>query len=314
MTTTGPPAPFGATNCPLITPFDDAGTDTDGGEGEGGIDTEALAGLVDALVERGLDGLVPCGTTGEFASLSPEEYRLVVETTVDAADGRVPIIAGAAATRIEETLARLETAADAGADAGLVTLPYFHGANAPAGDERFLRAVAADTPLPIYCYNIPACVDREIPPETLERLAAEASISGMKDSSGDFEYFLRVDHRTPEEFACFQGYDSFFVPGLATGSAGGINALTNAIPESFVAAADAAGAGEIERAREIQTAEITPLFEHCITHGFAPAAKVAAAARGFLGETTVRPPLVDLDADARAGIEETVASIATNYE
>lgn len=309
---TTPTDPFGATNCPLITPFADGGDSAEASDD--GVDTDALTSLVDALVERGLSGVVPCGTTGEFASLSDAEYRTVVETTVDAADGRIPVMAGASATRVEETLARLDTAADVGADAGLVTLPYFHGANDPAGDERFLRAIAADTPIPIYLYNIPACVGREIAPAVVETVADEDRVVGLKDSSGDFEYFLGVDRHTPDDFACFQGYDSYFVPGLFAGSSGGINALTNAIPESFVSAVAAYEGGEYDRAREIHATEIAPLFGHCVTHGFAPAAKVAAAARGFVPDTAVRPPLVELGPDARADIEDAVASVATNYE
>jgi 4-hydroxy-tetrahydrodipicolinate synthase len=309
---TNPTTEFGATNCPLITPFEDTGENGD--RRENGIDTDALARLVEALLDRGLDGLVPCGTTGEFASLTDSEYRTVIETTADAASDRAPVMAGAATTTVETTLDRLEVAAENGADAGLVTLPYFHGANAPEGETRFFRAIAAETPLPIYLYNIPSCVGREIPLETVAAVAEEEAIVGCKDSSGDFEYFLGVDRHTPAEFDLFQGYDSYFVPGFAAGSAGGINALTNAIPESFVAASEAVRAEKYERAREIQAAEIAPLFELCLTHGFAPASKVAAAARGFLADTTVRPPLVDLDAEAREEIEASVRSVATNYE
>jgi 4-hydroxy-tetrahydrodipicolinate synthase len=316
---TDPTAAFGATNCPLITPFEDSTANGEGSGGERGgeregIDTDALASLVEVLIDRGLDGLVPCGTTGEFASLTEKEYRTVIETTAGAAGDRAPVMAGAATTTVETTLDRLEAAAESGADAGLVTLPYFHGANVPEGEARFFRAIAAETPLPVYLYNIPGCVGREVPLETVAAVAEEESIVGCKDSSGDFEYFLEVDRHTPTEFALYQGYDSYFVPGLAAGSAGGINALANAIPESFVAASEAVRAEKYERAREIQTTEIAPLFELCLAHGFAPASKAAAAARGFLPDTAVRPPLMDLDRETRAEIDETVASVATNYE
>jgi 4-hydroxy-tetrahydrodipicolinate synthase len=303
---------FGPTNCPLITPFEDTTAGREANDTDG-IDTDALAALVEALLDRGLDGLVPCGTTGEFASLADSEYRTVVETTVDAASGRAPVMAGAAATTADRTLARLATAAEAGADAGLVTLPYFHGANVPAGEERFLRAVAADSPLPIYLYNIPGCVGRELPPEVIAAVAEAEAVRGCKDSSGDFEYFLQVDRHTPDGFAFFQGYDSYFVPGLAADSAGGINALTNAVPESFVAATEAIRAGEYDRARGIQATEIAPLFELCLAHGFAPASKVAAAARGFAPRSAVRPPLVAIDPEARTDIEEAVDAVVRNY-
>jgi 4-hydroxy-tetrahydrodipicolinate synthase len=294
---------FTGANCPLITPFD-----------ETGVDTDALAGLVDSLLARGLDGLVPCGTSGEFASLSDVEHREAIEATVEAAEGRAPVLAGAAATTVEGALSRLAAAAEAGATAGLVTLPYFHGANEPAGDERFLRAVAADTPLPLYLYNLPNYVGREIPLPVVERVAEEHSVIGCKDTSGDFEYFLGLDRHTPDDFALLQGYDSLFVPSLLADADGGINALTNAVPEPFANAIAAVRAGDYDRAREIQATEITPLFELCARHGFAPASKTAATARGFVPDTatTVRPPLVTLDDGATTAIERAVGAINTD--
>lgn len=289
--------------CPLLTLFSD-----------GSPDEDALTSLVETLLDAGLDGLVPCGTTGEFASLTEQEYQQVVKTTVNTVDGRVPIIAGTAATSIPDTLDRLETARTLGADAGLVPLPYFHTANAPSGNEQFLATIARESSLPIYLYNIPSCAGASISPETVASLATEDSVQGLKDSSGDFNYFERLLELTPADFELYQGFDSYFVSGMFQGATGGINALTNAIPEAFVAAADAVAEGDVERARRINTKHIVPLFQHCIEHGFAPGAKVASAARGFIPDTAVRPPLVEIDADARADIEETVISIAAEYE
>lgn len=276
--------------CPLVTPLAD-----------GDVDGAALAGLVDRLAGAGVDGFVPGGTTGEFASLTDEEYRAVVETTVDAADG-APVMAGAADTTIPGTLERIETAADIGADAALVVIPYFHGANDPAGNEAFLSAVADDAALPVYLYNIPACTGQEIAPGTVETVGRHGNVLGLKDSSGDFNYFLEVAERTPEDFGLYQGFDSYAVPGLLAGAAGGINALSNAIPEAFVAARDAVEAGDVEQASEIGTERIAPLFQQCVAHGFAPATKAALESREWLGTAAVRPPLVELDEGAKAEI------------
>jgi 4-hydroxy-tetrahydrodipicolinate synthase len=279
---------------PLVTPFAD-----------GTVDADALTSLVEALDERGVDGFVPCGTTGEFASLSDPEYRTVVETTVDAADG-ARVVAGVADTSVAGVLDRIETAAAAGSDAALLTLPYFHTANDAAGDEAFVRAVAEETTLPLYLYNIPVYVGTELDPDTVAAAAAMDGVVGLKDSSGDFGYFQSVARRTPDEFELLQGFDSLLVPSLAFGGSGGINALANAIPEVFARTTTAVARGDLERARALSDEAIAPLFEQCAVHGFAPATKVAAAARGFIPSTTVRPPLVTLDADARSTVEDAV--------
>lgn len=292
-------AAFEGMLCPLVTPYAD-----------GDVDETALAGLIERLDDAGMDGLVPAGTTGEFASLSDEEYRTVLETSVDAADG-VPVIAGTADTTVSGTLERIETAADVGADAALIVLPYFHTANDPAGNERFISAIANEASLPIVLYNIPACTGQEIAPATVGAVASHSNVRGLKDSSGDFNYFLDVADRVPNDFRLFQGFDSYVVPGMLMGSSGGINALSNAIPEAFVAARDAVAAGEVERARTIGAERIAPLFQQCVAHGFAPATKAAMESRGWLESATVRLPLVELDAAAKEEIASSVERVLT---
>lgn len=287
-------AEFEGVLCPLVTPFSN-----------GSVNESALAALVDQLEDAGMDGLVPAGATGEFASLTDDEYRTVLRTTIDAADD-VPVMAGTADTTVPGTLDRIETAADLGADAALVVLPYFHGANDPAGNEAFLTAVADDAALPVYLYNIPSCTGQEIAPATVERVGRHENVRGLKDSSGDFTYVLDVLSRTPEDFHLFQGFDSHLIPATLMGATGGINALSNAIPETFVAARDAVAAGDLERAQEIGTERIAPLFQQCVTHGFAPATKAAVASRGWLETASVRPPLVELDEEAEAEISKAV--------
>ncbi len=118
----------------------------------------------------------------------------MLETTVHAADG-LPVLAGTADTTVPGTLERIETAADAGADAALIVLPYFHVANQPAGNEQFLSEIADGASLPIFLYNIPSCTGQEISPATVESLARHPNVHGLKDSSGDFNYFLEVADR-----------------------------------------------------------------------------------------------------------------------
>lgn len=273
---------------PLVTPFAE----------DGSVDADALAELVEHCLDAGVDALVPCGTTGEFASISAGEWRTVVETTVEAADGRVPVIPGVAHTSTLGVEERLEWAANAGADAGLVPMPYFHTANDPAGNVTFFRTVADDSPLPLYLYDIPSCTGAKLKAETVLSLADHENVVGLKDSSGEFSDFLDLVRRVPEEFTLLQGFDDQLVPSIGYGADGGINALSQAIPEVYVAARDALAAGDHAEARRLHEAAIGPLFAHCYDHGFAPVTKAAVAARGWIPRDDARPPLVDLDDEA----------------
>ncbi|MFC6724969.1 dihydrodipicolinate synthase family protein, partial [Halobium palmae] len=123
---------------------------------------------------------------------------------------------------------------------GQVVVSQRVGANDAAGNATFLRRVADESALPLYLYNIPACTGQEISPAVLAEVADHDRIRGLKDSSGDFNYFVEALRRTPADFDCYQGFDSYLVPGMLQGGTGGVNALSNAIPEAFAAAASAA--------------------------------------------------------------------------
>jgi 4-hydroxy-tetrahydrodipicolinate synthase len=279
---------------PLVTPFTAADS----------VDTEALASLVRAVEAGGADGVVPCGTTGEFASLTGDEQRQILETAADAAAGRV--IAGVSATSVAGVRERIDWAADAGCDAVLMTAPYFHGENAAGGTRAFVESAAADATLPVYLYNIPVYVGNELAVETVVGLAADGVVDGIKDTSGDLEYLLTLVRETDDDFDVLCGYDSILVPALASGATGGINALANVVPELLDEATSALADGDLDTAVTLSQEGVAPLFEQCATYGFAPATKAGAAARGFLDSTAVRPPLVDLSADERADVAAAV--------
>ena len=280
---------------PLVTPFDD-----------GAVDHDALAAVVGHVESSGATGLFPCGTTGEFASLTDEEHRTVVETVVDAVDGRIPVLAGAADTTVAGVRDRLRFAAEVGADAGLVTLPYYHNSTAPAGQRAFLDAVADDAPLPIYLYDIPSTVGEPIDPDVLAAAAEREAIVGLKDTSGDVSAVDTAVGRTPDEFTVFQGVDALLYPSASLGVDGGIHALSQVIPEVFVALGEAIRDGDDERALTLHRRAVRPLFARCADHGFAPATKVAAAHRGYVPDPAVRPPLTLPDEDAREAIRADV--------
>lgn len=277
--------------CPNVTPFEN-----------GDVDEERLASLVEFILDGGVDGLFPCGTTGEFASLSPEQRRRVIGTVADAA-GDAPVVAGAAGTSVPETLARIEDAAEAGADAAAIVGPYFHQPNGPAGTRRFFERIADDSVLPLFLYNIPMYVGSGIEAETVGTLAEHDAVRGMKDTSGDLSYFLSVDRHTPEEFVLLQGFDTLLVPARRMGANGGVHALANVIPETFEELFEHAAD---ERGARLQREAIAPLFELCVEHGFAPATKAALVHRDVIPSDEVKPPLVELDDGARTAIGDAV--------
>lgn len=285
--------------CPLVTPFD----------ADGAVDHAALAAVVEHVVDGGVDALVPCGTTGEFSSLTAAEARAVVETTVEAAPADVPVVAGAGATAVADVRDRIAAGAEAGADAVLVPPPFYLAPSEPAGDERFLAAVAEDSPLPICLYDIPANVGHRLAPETVATLAERDSIVAMKDSSGDLDYVGDVLAAAPPDFPLYQGYDGVLVPGVYLGMVGGINALSHLVPDAMAEAVDAVRAGDHDRARALQRERVDPLFRYCRAHGFAPTVKAALVAEGVLGSAAVRPPLSPLDAAAAAEIDGLLSQV-----
>jgi len=282
--------------CPIVTPFDD----------DGRLDTDSLAALVEDLVSRGVDRLVPCGTTGEFAALTDDERQRVIETTVAAADGRATVMAGVGGTAVADVRDRIQTAAAAGADSALVVAPYYGGQATPEGNERFLDAVAAGASLPLYLYNIPSAAGQSLSAETVVALAERGRYDGIKDSSGDLTHFDEMIDRTPDSFAVVQGWDAQFVPSLVMGADGCIGAGTHLLAAAFVDAGGAVATGDLDAARRHQAARIDPLFRACLDHGFAPVCKAVLAERGVIASDAVRPPLVTLTAPDRHAIVETI--------
>ncbi|WP_235853685.1 dihydrodipicolinate synthase family protein [Halosimplex salinum] len=284
--------------CPLVTPFDD-----------GAVDHDALATVVVHLAERGVDGFVPCGTTGEFASLTQDERRAVVETTVDAAPADAPVVAGAAGTAVETVRDRIADVADAGADAALTVSPYYVAPSDPSSNQAFFERVVADSPIPIYLYNIPSVVDEEIAPETVEALADRDAVVGLKDTSGDMTHVTEVLDRVPDEFEMLQGFDGQLVPGLYMGMDAGVNSLSHVIPGALNDAVEAVREGDHDRARDSQRHSIDPLFRCGSNYGFAGTTKVMLAHLGLLDDPELRPPLELPDPDEREEIRSTLDEV-----
>lgn len=207
---------------PVVTPFDQAGA----------VDHDRLRQLVSWLEDRGVDFLVPCGSTSEAPLLTQDERVAVIETVVEAAS--VPVVAGTGHPGRKETLETTAAAAAAGADAALVVTPfYFHHDQTQL--RSYYRELADEVSVPLYLYSVPKYTHVRLTPETVGTLATHEGIAGIKDSAGDLSSFTRlVEQTATAEFAPLVGAGGMFASALDVGAVGGILGVANVAPEAVV--------------------------------------------------------------------------------
>jgi 4-hydroxy-tetrahydrodipicolinate synthase len=255
---------------PLVTPFQRDET----------LDLPALRRLARRLIDSGVDGLFPAGSTGEFYTLSPDERCQVVEATIDESGGSVPVYAGACAISTREIIQATQQAEGLGADAVVVITPFYI---TPSQDELYehYAAIAASTKLPVIPYNNPARTGGvNLAPATLRKLAAIDNIVAIKDSCGNIAQTVEYIRETPDGFRVFQGLDSIILPSLAMGADGCVAAIANVIPEIVVELCRSFANGDWEGAREAQ-AKVT-ILRQALALGTFPA--VLKAAIEMIGE------------------------------
>ncbi len=274
----------------LITPFkNDA------------FDRSAFADLVERQISGGSSALVPCGTTGESATLSHEEHREVVTLCVEIAAGRVPVIAGAGSNSTAEAVGLIEHAHSTGADAAMVVCPYYNKPN-QAGLEAHFRAVASAAKLPIILYNVPSRTGCDLLPETVGKLASVGNIVGIKDASGSLS---RVSEHnaltTGHEFTQICGDDPVALGHRAMGGAGCISVTANVAPEQCAAMHKAFDEGDLRQAREIE-ARLNALHHAMFVSPSPGPAKYVLAKMGLCAPD-VRLPITPPDAAAEAKID-----------
>ena len=222
----------------LVTPF---ATD-------GSLDLHSLASLVEWQIEQGIDGLVPCGSTGESATLTPEEHVEVIRHVVDVAAGRVPVVAGTGSNNTREAIGFTREARTAGADGALLISPYY---NKPTQDGIFhhYRTIAEETGLPLVIYNVPGRTASRIEPETVARLSRVDGIVGLKEAGGDLEKTAEAIAASEDDFAVVSGDDSLTLPMLSIGARGVISTIGNVAPRLTAEICRAFGSGDLARAR-----------------------------------------------------------------
>ncbi len=223
----------------MVTPFRD-----------GAVDQAKIREQVEFHVKHDTDAVVPCGTTGESPTLSHEEHREVVEATIRAAAGRVPVIAGTGSNSTAEAIALTRHAKEAGADGVLIVNPYY---NKPtqAGLLAHFRAIADAVDIPIIMYNIPGRTGVNMLPETVAELAEHPNIVGIKEATGNLEQMTQDIVLCRGKLCFLSGDDTLTLPLMAVGGAGVISVVANIVPAEVVAMTHAALSGDWKRAQEL---------------------------------------------------------------
>jgi 1-pyrroline-4-hydroxy-2-carboxylate deaminase len=280
----------------VTTPFDPA---------TGAVDTGALARNLGALLDAGVHGFVATGTMGEAGSLSTDERRVVIETTVRAAGGRVPVIAGVSSGTPAASIGFADTAAEAGADAIMLLPPLGYCADARE-TVAFYRTVADAIALPIMAYNNPEASGVDMPPALIARIAAEVEqVVAIKECSGDARRIAALSGESDLEVLV--GGDDWALEGFCAGATGWVTGVGDCAPAECVELYEACRAGELERARAVY-ARLLPLGRLDMTPKLVQFFKGAQDALGFTGGP-VRPPRLALDEADRAVLEAAVAAL-----
>lgn len=257
----------------------------------GALDERALHTLVETQVEAGVDGIVPCGTTGESATLSHAEHRRVVEIAVAAARGRIQVVAGTGSNSTREAIELTLHAKEAGADGALLISPYYNRPTQTGIVEHFTE-VARRTSFPLIVYNIPSRTASNIEPATMLRLAEIDQIVGVKEATGDIGQVSKIIAACPPDFSVLAGDDLLTLPLLAIGGRGVVSTVSNVAPAEMVDLVRAFRGGDTERAREAHL-RLVPLIDALFRETNPIPVKAALAMMGRIHEE-LRLPLVPL--------------------
>ncbi len=276
----------------LITPFAD-----------GEVDFTRLAANIERQIEGGIDGIVPVGTTGESPTLSHDEHRAVIEKSVEAAHGRVQVIAGTGSNSTREALSLTQHAKDAGVDMALMVNPYY---NKPTqeGLYRHFMTVADAVDLPICLYNIPGRTNVTMSADTVVRLYEHANIAAIKEATGSLDIASEIGSMC--DIAIISGDDSLTLPLMSIGGVGVISVLSNLFPERIKALVAAGAAGDFAQAKQLHL-ELFALCKGCLTLATNPIPIKAAMQIAGVDTGEVRLPLTELDADGRQKLETLLA-------
>lgn len=261
-----------------------------------GVDYEALEKFIEFQISSGINALVAVGTTGESATLSPDERREVIRFTVDHVNGRVPVIAGTGTNNTAHAIEYSVSACRDGADALLVVTPYYNKAT-QNGLMAHYDAIADAVDKPIILYNVPSRTGCNLLPSTIEKLADHENIAAVKEASGNMAQVVELFARCGDKIDVYSGEDALTVPMMAMGAKGAISVLSDVVPDQAVQMTDAALAGHFKTASQMQC-RFLPLIQALFSEVNPIPVKAAVSAMGY-GEEDIRLPLTPMEPDNR---------------
>lgn len=272
----------------------------------GKVDEDALRELIEFQIANGTDGIVPCGTTGESATLSHEEHDRVIEITIDAVKKRVPVIAGTGSNSTTEAIRLTKHAYEAGADGALIVCPYY---NRPTqeGLYQHFKMIAENVPIPILPYNIPSRTGVNLLPDMVAKLSKIKNIVGIKEASGSIKQMSDVIELCGDDFDVLSGDDLFTLPLLAMGGAGIISVISNVAPADMAGLVDAFVAKDFEKAKALHH-KMSPLIESLFIEVNPTPVKAALALMGKI-QYEYRLPLCKMS----EGNLEKLRKVMINY-
>ena len=275
----------------MVTPMD----------AQGDIDYDAMGRFIDWQIDSGINALVVMGTTGENATIEPEDQTAVIRYTVERAAGRIPVIAGTGTNNTENVLRNTREACRVGADAVLVVTPYYNKATQNGLIKHFYTVADAST-VPVIVYNVPGRTGVNIQPKTLAALAEHPNIAGVKEASVNMAQMVEMAAVCGDKMDIYSGEDALTVPMMAMGAKGTISVLSNVVPRESVAMTDACLAGDYKTAAAWQC-RLLPLINALFSEVNPIPAKAAVSAMGF-GEDSLRLPLTPMEDATRCKLYE----------
>jgi len=287
----------------LVTPF----------MSDGAVDVERLRSLIEYQITGGVRLVVPCGTTGESATMTDEEDQLVIRTTVEVARGRAKVIAGTGSNATSAAIQYSQTARDLGVDGVLSVAPYY---NKPTQEGLYahFKAVAESVPgLPVVIYNVPGRTSSTIAAQTTLRLARDCeNIVAVKEASGNLSLIMEILRERPEGFRVISGDDSLTLALIALGGDGLISVASNEVPDLMSRMVDLALAGNWEGARALHY-RLLPLMETNFIESSPGPVKAAMAMMGLI-EENFRLPLVPVQEKSRVRLREVLLELGVLKE
>ena len=276
---------------------------------DGSIDYEAMGRFIDFQIENGINALVVMGTTGENATLEPEEQKEVIAFTVKKTAGRVPVIAGTGTNNTAHVLENTKNACEVGVDGILVVTPYYNKAT-QAGLIKHFTMIADASTVPVILYNVPGRTGCALTPKTIATLAEHPNIVGLKEATGNMAQMVEIMHLCGDKIDVYSGEDALTVPMMAMGGSGTISVLSNVMPAESVAMTDACKAGDFKTAAAMQC-KLLPMINSLFSQVNPIPVKAAVAALGF-GDDALRMPLTPMEEPFRTAMFEEMRKLGMN--